>query len=247
MKKLHLLLAFALIGALSGTSAAWAQPTNKGALQGGIQTTVHTHSNVDPTWTGLLFNTDRLSFNFVEGETFAYSSRTCGGAAPFNDLGLDFSPNFPGVDDDTDGTAPVRHLVQGTVTEVNGDRGTIEGTITTVLCETRDGQQVESESSIVTHFEAKYRRISDNQVQLTGTFEISPTESTGVFKGLEGHGSIQGVLTCLAHERDPSQPTCAERGHFTDFVGARGDLTKGPGAIGPGLRGTFRMPTGGGH
>lgn len=205
--------------------------------------TVHTHSNIDPVWTGLLFPTDRLSFNFAQGEDFTYSSRPCSLPAPFNELGLDFSPNYPGVDDDADGTAAVRHRVEGTVTEVKGDRGTIEGTITSVLCVTEDGKRVESENVIVTHFVAKYRRASDNELALTGQFRISPTLSTGTFAGLEGHGSIRASLTCLAHLRDLSQPTCATRGHFTDFVGFRGDPTAGPGEIEPGLVGSFRDPT----
>jgi hypothetical protein len=128
-----------------------------------------------PISTGLLFPTDRLSFNFVEGEDFSYSSRTCGGRAPFNDLGLDFSPDYPGVDDDADGTAAVRHHVEGTVTEVNGDRGTIEGTITTVLCE----NGAETGNSIVFTYEARYVRVSDDEVRITGKWEISPTQSTG--------------------------------------------------------------------
>jgi hypothetical protein len=194
-----------------------------------VKITVHTHSNDDPEFPGLLFDTDRLSFDFTEGEDFAYSSRICGGGPPFNDLGLDFTSDYPGVDDDADGTAAVRHRV--------------EGTITTVLCEIENGTQVESDNVIVTHFEGRFRRTSDNEVRVNGTWEFSPTESTGTFAGLEGRGSIQGVLTCLSHERNPSQPSCEQRGHFTDFVGARGDLTKGPGDIGPGLKGNFRDAT----
>lgn len=38
--------------------------------------TIHTHSNDDPDFPGPLFNSDRLSYNFVEGEDFSYSSRT---------------------------------------------------------------------------------------------------------------------------------------------------------------------------
>lgn len=192
--------------------------------------TVHTHSSNPGT---LLFpDVERLPFDFAEGDTFAYSSRTCENRAPFNEVGLDFNPDYPGVDDD-DGTAAVRHQVAGTVTEDNGDKGTIEGTITTVLCE--NGQ--ETDNVIVTHFEAKYRLVSDDELRITGRFEISPEESTGTFADLEGHGSIQGVFTCLG------DPVCAEVGEFTDFVGARGDLTKGPGEIQPGLVGTFSDPT----
>jgi hypothetical protein len=248
MKKLHLFLAFALMMALAGISPAAAQPPEgkgKAEAQGGVKITVHTHSNNDPEFPGLLFDTDRLSYNFTEGEDFAYSSRPCSGRAPFNELGLNFTPDYPGVDDDADGTAPVRHRVEGTITSVRGNTGTIEGTITSVMCENEalHPQRQESENVIVTHFEGRFRRTSDNEVRVTGTWQFSPTESTGTFAGLEGRGSIQGVLTCLAHERDATQPTCEQRGHFTDFVGARGDLTKGPGEIGPGLRGSYRDTT----
>lgn len=261
MKRLHVLLALALMMALVGVSPAAAQQSNNGKgktqapgqtddrgtadAQGGVQMTVHTHSNNDPVFSGLMFETDRLPFDFAEGDDFTYSSRPCRLAAPFNELGLDFNPDYPGVDDDADGTAPVRHRVEGTITSVRGNTGTIEGTITTVLCadEPLNPDRPETENVIVTHFEARFVRVSDNQVRVMGQFQFSPTESTGTFAGLEGRGSIQGVLTCLAHQRDATQPTCAESGHFTDFVGARGDLTKGPGEIEPGLKGSFRDAT----
>lgn len=73
----------------------------------------------------LLFQTDRLSYSFAQGDDFSYSSRTCTGTAPFNEIGLDFRPDYPGIDDAT-GTAAVRHHAEGTVTRVNGDKGTIE-------------------------------------------------------------------------------------------------------------------------
>ncbi len=245
MRKLQLVLAFVFIVALVGVGPAEAVQHNRreSSARGGFKLTVHTHSNDDPDWEGLLFDTDRLSFNFMEGEDFSYSSRTCGGRAPFNDLGLDFRPDYPGVDDD-DGTAPVRHRVAGTITDVRGDRGTVQGTITSVLCVPGpDGTQVESDNVIVTQFQARYRRVSDNEVQVTGRFEISPTLSTGTFEGLEGRGSLKGIFTCLAHTRSPSEPTCSQRGHFTDFVGARGDLSKPPGQIVPGLMGSYRDRT----
>ena len=182
MKRLHLLLGFALLIVLVGVSPASAQPERQGGTQGGVQMTIHTHSNDDPEWSGLLFDTDRLSYNFVQGESFSYSSRTCGGRAPFNDLGLDFSPDYPGVDDDQDGTAAVRHHVEGTITQVRGDTGTIEGTITSVMC--LDGQ--ETENVIVTHYTARFHRVSDNEIRISGRFHFSPTESTGTFAGLEG-------------------------------------------------------------
>ena len=232
MKRIRRVVVFAAVMTFAAVEPASAAPKNStdAGAQGGFQMTVHTHSNNPET---LLFpDVERLPFDFEEGDTFAYSSRTCDSQARFNEVGLDFNPDYPGVDDD-DGTAAVRHQVTGTVTEDNGKTGTITGTITTVLCE--DGE--ETDNVIVTHFVARYRLVSDDELQIIGHYEISPEESTGTFADLEGHGSIQGVFTCLGDD------TCAELGEFTDFVGARGDLSKGPGEIQPGLVGTYSDPT----
>ncbi len=225
------MLIFAAVAALVAVEPAGAQESRQDPeVQGGFQMTVHTHSTRPETL--LEPNVERLAFDFEEGDTFTYSSRTCDQPAPFNEVGLDFNPDYPGVDDD-DGTAAVRHVVTGTVTEDNGRTGTIEGTITTVLCEGGE----ETDNVIVTHFEAKYRLVSDDELRIKGKFQISPEESTGTFADLEGHGSIQGIFTCLG------PATCAELGEFTDFVAARGDTSKGPGEIQPGLVGTFSDPT----
>lgn len=50
--------------------------------------TIHSHSDRPET---LLFpDVQRLSYDFEEGDTFAYSTRTCESRARFNDVGLDF-------------------------------------------------------------------------------------------------------------------------------------------------------------
>lgn len=244
MRRIQILLAsvFAATAFVTVGSTAAGKQHSSEAANGGFKLSVHTHSADDPVFPGLLFPTDRLSFGFVEGEKFSYSSRTCGGRAPFNDVGLDFRPDYPGVDDD-DGTAPVRHQVEGTITDVKRNKGTVEGTITTVLCVTQDGVQTESGHAIVTEFRARYRRVSDNQVRIAGKYAISPVESTGTFEDLTGRGSIKGIFTCLGHERNPSAPTCEDLGHFTDFVGLRGDTSKPPGEAVPGLKGSYRDPT----
>lgn len=232
MNKIKVMLGFAVVALLLAVEPAGAVPpdTSTDGARGGFQMTVHTHSNNPET---LLFpDVERLQFDFEEGDTFAYSSRTCDRTARFNEVGLDFSPDYPGVDDD-DGTAAVRHQVAGTVTQDNGQTGTIEGTITTVLCE--DGQ--ETDNVIVTNFQARYRQVSDDQLQIIGRYQISPEESTGTFADMQGEGTIQGVFTCLG------DAVCAEEGEYTDFVAARGDLSKGPGDIQPGLVGTFSDPT----
>ena len=229
-----LVLAVGLAGA--GPAAADRPEDSADTTAGGIKLTVHTHSSGT-----LMFPVERLSYEVAEGETFSYSSRLCSGSAPFNDLGLDFSPDMDGIDDDADGTAPVRHHVEGTVTEVTGNTGIIEGTITSVLCATENGTQVATDSAIVSDFVARFTRSGDNDLMVTGRFTIDPDESTGEFAGLEGGGSLRGRFTCLGHQRDATQPTCADIGEFTDFTGIRGDPDKGPGLIGPGLRGHYRI------
>lgn len=228
-------LVLAAVMAGAGPAAAEKPERSPAATAGGIKLTVHAHSSGT-----LMFATDRLSYEVAEGESFSYSSRLCSGPAPFNDLGLDFSPDMAGIDDDADGTAPVRHHVEGTVTEVNGNAGTIEGSITSVLCATEDGTNVATDSAIVSDFVARFTRSGDNDLLVTGRFTIDPGESTGQFAGLEGGGSLRGLFTCLGHQRDATQPTCAEIGEFTDFTAIRGDRDKGPGLIGPGLRGHYR-------
>lgn len=239
MSRLQIVFASALAGAVlvvAGPATARQKDSSK-AASGGVKISVHTHSNNNPDFPGLMFSTDRLPYDFAPGDDFSYSSRTCELPAPFVDIGLDFRPNYPGVDDAT-GTAAVRYRSQGTVTKVNGDKGTIEGTLTAVLCVNENGVQTRSDNQIVIEYRAKHRRVSDNEVQLTGKFAISPTRSTGTFEDLTGRGSIKAILTCLR-----ATPTCAERGHFTDFVGLRGDTSKGVGETVPGLVGSFRDPT----
>lgn len=235
-----------VLGALVATAAlvvvgpANARPKNSAKpLSGGVTISVHTHSNP-----GLLFPTDRLAYDFAQGDEFTYSSRRCADPAPFNEIGLDFRPDYPGIDDDT-GVASVRHLAEGTITSVKqgGDRGTIEGTITSIVCVTENGARVESGDALVMDYTAKFRRTSDNEIQLTGRWTFSPTESTGTFEDITGGGSLRAQLTCLGHERNPSMPTCEDLGYYTDFVGLRGDTSAPAGETTPGLIGHFRDPT----
>ncbi len=246
MRKLLILLVAAIAASALVTvgSTAVGKPHSSKGAKGGFNLSVHTHSSDIPNDPSLLFSFDRLSFGFDEGEDFSYSSRLCSRSAPFNELGLDFRPDYPGVDDDADGTAAVRHHVEGEITDVKRRKGTLEGTITSVLCEgSLSPTRPASEHSIVTHFRAKYRRVSDNEVRISGKFRLSPTDSTGTFEDIRGRGSIKGIFTCLEHARDPSKDTCQERGHFTDFVGLRGDTSKPPGETVPGLKGSYRDPT----
>lgn len=236
MRRLQIVLgSMAGAAALAVASPAAAAPDSTEALSGGVTISVHAHSSP-----GLLFPTDRLAFDFAEGDDFAYSSRRCSDPAPFNEIGLDFGPDYPGIDDAT-GVAAVRHLAEGTVTSVSqdGSRGTIEGTITSIVCENGD----ETGDALVMDYTARFRRTSDNEIQLTGRWTFSPTESTGTFEDITGGGSLRAQLTCLGHERDPSMPTCEDLGHYTDFVGLRGDTSAPAGEATPGLVGQFRDPT----
>jgi hypothetical protein len=180
-----------------------------------------------------MFPNKRLSWAIQQGETFSYSSRLCSGNAPFNDIGLNFIPDYPGVDDNPTHAAKVRHHVEGTVVYAGGDQGEIRGKLTTVLC----AGTVPTNHAIVSYFDVQYNRISNNAATVWGGFQISPTESTGTFADMQGGGRMEGRFTCL------SAPSCQERGVFTDFVGHSGDPSLPPGQLQPGLIGSFYDPT----
>ena len=195
----YLVLGLTLVVPLVVVTAP-AQAQQETATSGAFSLTVHTHSENPET---LLFGeqVDPLPFPVPEGSTdFAYSSRFCDLTAPFNDVGLNFNPDYAGIDD----PAAVRHLVEGTT--VDGDDGTVTGTITTVLCEGGE----ETASTITTSYTANFTQASADRAQVSGTFQI--TEGTGAFAGLTGSGRITGHFTCL----DPE--TCAEVGVFEDAV-----------------------------
>lgn len=184
----------------------------------GLTSTVGTPSRA-PT----LVPTTGLEIPVTEGSNFSFSSIECSsGPAPFNEVGLEFSPDFPGLED----PAPIRSVVEGTVTDVNpSGGGTIEGSITTFLCE--NGEETDQ---IVTSFTARFRPTSDDQVVLMGgTLETTGglglngkftiTEATGQFEGLNGDGRLRGQLTCLPITLMRNEATdCADLGLFSEAL-----------------------------
>lgn len=241
MKKLRLVLAAAMAVPLVAGGDAGAQvpsPSGFGA-RGQVLMTLHTHSAGT-----LLFPSDRLPYPPQTGDTFAYSSRLCSGAAPFNDVALNFIPDYPGVDDD-DGTAAVRHGISGTVVAAFGNRGLMRGRVETVLCVPGNSPngQVESEHALVWYFQGTYQIVSDNEARLLAAWQFSPTESRGTFRDIQGGGVLQGRFTCLARLTNPSAPSCAQLGEFTDFVSSRGDPTLPAGQLQPGTIGAYFDPT----
>lgn len=184
----------------------------------GLTSTVGTPSG-EPT----LVPTTGLEIPVTQGSDFSFSSIECSsGPAPFNEVGLEFSPDFPGLDD----PAPIRSVVEGTATDVNASGGgTVEGTITTFLCE--DGEETDQ---IVASFSARFRPTSDDQVTLMGgTIETTGglalngkftiTEATGQFEGLTGEGRLRGQLTCLPITLMRNEATdCADLGLFSEAL-----------------------------
>lgn len=163
-----------------------------------------------------------LEYPVTEGDEFSYSSIPCSEPAPFNDTSLSFSPDYPGIED----PASTRHFIEGTITDLDegGTSGTIEGTITTILCV--DGE--ESESTITTAFEGRFVQASDKELRIVGSYEI--VGGTGVFEDLEGSGKIRGSLTCLDFVlAEEGAESSAELGVFSDAVFQ--------------LRGSFEDPT----
>jgi len=177
----------------------------------------------------------------AEGESFTTSSTACNSPrAPFNNVGLDFNPAFPGVKD----PAPIRSVINGTVTSVSpsGIRGTVEGTVMTFLCE--NGKET---AKIVIAFESEFRRTGKRMLELTGgplrttgglelvngTFKI--VSGTGRFDSLTGSGTVTGQFTCLPRtlERNGAR-SCAELGAFSEAIfqldGTFADPAPGPGS-----------------
>ena len=201
MGKKSLLVALAFLASLAGISpAAAAKPRADDGASGNISLTVHAHSS---QFTDTLFPTSPVPFPVTEPSSGTYSSIPCSRPAPFNDTALDFTPDFPGIED----PASVRHFVEVTLTPMQGNKGTVEGEITTILC--LDGE--ESENQLFITFEGTYKQTA-GEVRFQGTFEI--TGGTGVFEDITGEGAITGALTCLP-SRDA---TCAQLGVLSDAV-----------------------------
>ncbi|MDP8927493.1 MAG: hypothetical protein M3O70_02670 [Actinomycetota bacterium] len=219
-KLLTLASALVALVAINPAAARQQDPPKQGA-HGGFQMSVHAHSSETdgPSGAETLFETDPLPAPVPEGTTdFSYSAIPCSKQAPFNDTALNFNPNPYPIPD----PAPVRFLIEGTV--IDGETGTVEGTITTILCQ----ESEESEHTFITEFQGRYRQVSDNELRFTGTYRI--VRGTGMFEDLTGQGSIKGSFTCLDPilERERAE-NCEDLGFFSDFV-AR-------------LRGSFTDPT----
>lgn len=210
MRSVFVASALVVSVAMSAPALAKPQPPDDGA-SGSMSLTVHTHSS---QLTDTLFPTSPLPFPITEESTGTYSSIPCSRPAPFNDTALDFTPDYPGIDD----PASVRHFVEVTATPTKGNQGTVEGEITTILCE--DGE--ESENRIFFTFEGTYKQ-TGGELKIQGTYTI--TGGSGVFADMTGGGTISGVITCL----EGRDATCAQLGVFSDAVFS--------------LQGTFSDPT----
>lgn len=212
MLKKPLFVAFLVLASITTMGPAAAKPPGSdGGASGNISLTVHAHSS---QFTDTLFPTSPLPFPVTEQSSGTYSSIPCSRPAPFNDTALDFTPDYPGIED----PASVRHFVEATLTPTQGNQGTVEGEITTILC--LDGEETENQLFIA--FEGTYKQ-TGGEVRFTGTFEI--TGGTGVFEDITGEGTITGAFTCLASR----EATCAQLGVLSDAVFS--------------LQGTFSDPT----
>lgn len=202
-------------------AVAAAPPTEEG-VSGRITFRPHTHSSTfgAPFGGPTLFETNSVPFPITEGN-FSYSSIPCDVPAPFNDVSLNFAPDYPGLTD----PASTRSRIDLTVTEAPTDAGggEVEGTVTMFLCE--NGEETDQ---MVFAFEGEFTKISDNLAEFSGTFEI--ISGTGMFADITGEGRFRGALTCLQPilEREGAT-SCADLEAFSDAV-----MT---------FRGTFEDPT----
>lgn len=215
LRKLLLLPALALCASVVPIGTATAAPPTDEGLTGRMTFRPHTHSSEfgAPSGADTLYPTDPAPVPITEG-SYSYSSISCDHPAPFNDVSLDFNPDYPGLTE----PASTRSLIELTVTDV--EAGTVEGSITTIVCETGE--------EIFYSFSGRFTSVSDNQASFRGTYEI--TGGTGSFSDLSGSGVFRGNLTCL----DPilaqqGATSCADLGFYSDAV-----MT---------LRGSFADPT----
>jgi hypothetical protein len=198
MRKKSLFVALVVLASIATMGPAVAKPpTSDGGASGNISLTVHAHSS---QFTDTLFPTSPLPFPVTEQSSGTYSSIPCSRPAPFNDTALDFTPDYPGIED----PASVRHFVEVTLTPTKGNQGTVEGEITTILC--LDGQ--ESGNRIFFSFEGTYKQ-AGGAIRVDGTFEI--TGGTGIFADITGEGTISGEITCF-------NVRCAQRGVYSDLA-----------------------------
>lgn len=243
MKRLSLCLGLALVMSLFTVAPASAQAREQSdALRGGFAVQdgrAHSSQFGTPSGKPTFFATTPLEYDFEEGDSFSYSSAACEFRLPFNDTSLIFSgPGYP----DIESPAPALYFLEGTVTETtgSGDRGTVEGTLTIILCEEGRAEDAAVDPAtnpiegdrIVVEYQAKFTMKSLNSLPLRGTFEI--TGGTGRFADISGQGSFKGELTCLPGTLDNDTvpegvDNCAELGVFSD---AAFDL-----------RGSFEDPT----
>ena len=214
MRKKMLLVAFALVAPMLPMKAAAAAPPTEEGVSGRITFRPHTHTEgMTPSGAPTLFATEPAPAPLEEGD-YSYSAIPCDRPAPFNDVSLNFNPAYPGLDD----PASTRSLIELTI--VDAEAGTVEGTVTSILCETQE--------QIVYSFEGEFVNVKDNLATFRGTFEI--VSGTGRFSDLEGSGRFRGALTCLQPVlARAGAESCADLGFYTDAV-----MT---------LRGSFSDPT----
>lgn len=214
MKRFMFLAVLLAASAMTVPSLAKQQKTSasgQDTARGGIDVTVHTHTSGlgGPGGAALLTETDPLSFP-VQEESFSYASVPCGTSVPFNDVALEFKPDYPGIDD----PASARFITEGEVTDIskNGKKADVDGTITMFLCEDgEEGDQIEFA------YDGKLIVRSDNLAAVRGTFDI--VGGTGRFEGIDGQGSLHGRLTCLERVlARAGAESCADHGAFTDAV-----------------------------
>jgi hypothetical protein len=167
--------------------------------------------------------TDPLSIPATVGDTFTYSTITCTSPfPPWNNVGLHFAPDYPGLAD----PASVRHEVQGSVVAAapNGKRVVVDGTITSYLCESgvRTDQIVTSFHGVLAPTTASSVTLAGNgPVPTTGGLEIKGgfhiVGGTGRFADMTGGGTITGQFTCLRTtlQRNAVQ-TCAGLGGYSE-------------------------------
>lgn len=149
--------------------------------------------------------------------TFTYISAPCTFDAPVNNNATNiatFNARIPG----TSSPASTRlQPLEFEVTDAQDGTGTLRGTMSMTVCQTRRGPTPEDDpvpdaekDHIVFTWTADYQQTSEEEITWAGTFEIR--EGTGPYEGLTGSGQVSGYFTCAFRPDD-----CADLGEFTDL------------------------------
>lgn len=167
----------------------------------------HTFADTSKAWDG------------QSGEgTFTYVSAPCSFDAPVNNNATNLGTLNARLPGSTSPSSARMHPVEFEAAPGDDGTGTLEGTMSMTVCQTKPGATAEDDpvpdpekDRIVFAWSADYVQPSPEEIAFTGTFDIE--EGTGPYEGVTGSGEVAGYFTCAWGE----PAGCASAGEFRDM------------------------------